>query len=181
MRIFRVRVHDPANRLLTAAELGTPSRGSARFSNRMSPAGIPMFYGAFDEQTAIAETYDASQGNQVVITVAEFVTARDFPVLDLTKLPQIPSLFDSDRRDTRPGLIFLNDFISDLSAPIEKNGREHIEYVPTQVVTEFFRHCYKHPTHGAVRGILYKSAQRTGGDCCVLFFESDHCCDMHRR
>jgi hypothetical protein len=47
-----------------------------------------------------------------------------------------PSLFDEQRRHLRAGLSFLHDFAADLAKPIEKDGREHIEYVPTQIVTE---------------------------------------------
>lgn len=42
-RIYRVRVHDPKETFRAAANLGTPSAENALFSNRMSPAGIPMF------------------------------------------------------------------------------------------------------------------------------------------
>lgn len=173
-RIYRVRVHDPSEELRTASELGTPSTENARYSNRMSPAGIPMFYGAFDEETAIRETFDPLRGNNVAITVGEFRTARGFPVVDLTKVPPIPSVFDSEKRDSRPDIIFLHHFIRDLQAQVTKDGREHIDYVPTQIVTEYIRHLYKHPEHGMVRGILYCSA-RSEGECCVLFFDSEQC------
>jgi hypothetical protein len=55
-RWFRARPHTPAETYTSAADLGTVPRKHARHSNRMSPAGIPMFYGAEDAATAIAET-----------------------------------------------------------------------------------------------------------------------------
>lgn len=176
--IFRARVHDPKHILKSATELGTAPAEEACLSNRMSPAGIPMFYGTSDPATALAETYDPSQGPLVKITIGKFETARNFPVLDLTCAPEVPSIFDSGEIDNRPGIIFLHHFITDLSNPIEKDGLEHIEYVPTQVVTEFFRHVYIHPTYGKVLGILYNSSQKPGGECCVLFFQSDQCCQI---
>jgi hypothetical protein len=39
--VFRARVHDPHIVLSTAKELGPPPADLARFSNRMSPAGLP--------------------------------------------------------------------------------------------------------------------------------------------
>jgi hypothetical protein len=41
----------------------------------MSPAGIPMFYGAFDEKTAILETCQKKKDSAPVATVATFLSA----------------------------------------------------------------------------------------------------------
>lgn len=178
-QIYRVRVHDPKETFQTAASLGTPSSENARFSNRMSPAGIPMFYGAFDEKAAVRETFDPSRNNNVVITVGQFRTAREFPVVDLTRIPSVPSIFDSARRESRPDIIFLNHFMRDFQAQVTKDGREHIDYVPTQIVTEYIRHLYSHPDYGVVRGVLYSSV-RGEGECCVLFFDNDQCCNIEK-
>jgi hypothetical protein len=93
-RWFRARVHSLAEKFTSAADLGTAPLKAARLSNRMSPAGIPMFYGAGDEATAIAETDTPIPGTPAVVTVAKFKTARDAWVVDLTALPRFPSLFD---------------------------------------------------------------------------------------
>lgn len=156
----------------TINELGPPSRDNAIYSNRMSPAGIPMFYGSFEETTAIAEIKDKATQ---YVTTAAFKTARPFKVLDLTRLPGFPSLFDESRRHLRAPLIFLRDFLKDFSKPIEKDGREHIKYVPTQVVTEYFRHIFRNEEAEQVKGIIYPSARRKTGRSCVLFFEEKDC------
>src|SRR5437870_5994128 len=39
------------------------------------------------------------------------------------------------RRHLRAALSFLRGFVEGLAKPIKKDGREHIEYVPTQIVT----------------------------------------------
>lgn len=57
--LIRIRVDDQPH--TTASALGTPEPEHARQSNRMSPAGIPMFYGAFDLDTAHAETFDPAR------------------------------------------------------------------------------------------------------------------------
>jgi hypothetical protein len=177
-RFYRVRVHKPSEYVKTAKDLGTPPEEHARFSNRMSPAGIPLFYGASDRLTTVKETYDPQQVGPVLITGGEFLTARPLLVCDFTHLPPIPSLFETEKRHTRHDLVFLHDFVADLSKPIERDGREHIEYVPTQVVTEFLRRVYSHPDLGPVHGILYRSAKRSSGLCCALFFESEDCTDL---
>ena len=177
-RVTRARPHGRNEALRTPADFGPPPIEKAIFSNRMSPAGIPMFYGVFDRETALKEICDSLSNPDVIATTAEFETARDFPVLNLTELPCVPSIFDTQERGSRPGIIFLRGFSNDLSKRIEKDGREHIEYVPTQVVTEYFRHIYNNPDYGRVRGIIYPSARRKGGKCCVLFFRSEECCEI---
>ncbi len=139
---IRVRIHDPELSFHTAKDLGAPPIEAARYSNRMSPAGIPMFYAALDEQTAIKETYQDT-GAPAIATIAKFRTLKDLEVLDLTLLENVPSIFDSEREHKRQALIFLNAFVKEITIPIVKDGREHIEYVPTQVFTEYFRHVYK--------------------------------------
>lgn len=176
-KIFRARVHKRGETPRSADELGPPPEEKA-ISNRMSPVGIPMFYGAFDEITAVKEVCYSSSRNEVLVTTGIFETARDFLVLDLTRLPKIPSMFDSARRDTRPEIMFLDDFTEDLGKQIKKDGREHLEYIPTQIVTEFFRHIYVSSESEFLKGILYPSAQNKGGKCCVLFFRSEDCCDI---
>ncbi|MEK6769280.1 MAG: hypothetical protein AABY85_09875, partial [Gemmatimonadota bacterium] len=42
-------------------------------------------------------------------------------------------------------------------------------YVPSQVVTEFFRFRFRDRTGQQVRGILYPSTALEGGRACVLF------------
>src|SRR5262249_23506696 len=56
-----------------------------------------------------------------------------------------------------------------LAKPIKKDDREHIEYVPTQVVTEFLRHEFRTEGGHRVKGIIYQSARNGKGKCCVLF------------
>lgn len=159
----------------TVKELGIPPLHKAIYSNRMSPAGIPMFYGSLDENTAIAEIYDKKDKKKRYVTVATFRTMKGFKILDLTQLPDFPSLFDESRRYLRAPLIFLRSFLADFSKPIKKDGREHIEYVPTQVVTEYFRHIFRDESRDVVMGIVYPSARRKNGSSCVFFFEDKDC------
>ncbi len=177
MRWFRARVHDPAKEYTSAADLGTAPRKAAVFSNRMSPAGIPMFYGAADVETVVAETYTPTPDKPTTVTVAKFETARDACVVDFTALPPVPSLFDEGRRQLRAPISFLWSFVRDLAKPIQRDGREHIEYVPTQIVTEYLRHVFRTEDGPRVRGVIYQSSRNGGGKCSVLFVGNRQCCD----
>jgi hypothetical protein len=52
---------------------------------------------------------------------------------------------------------------------VEKNGREHIKYVPTQVLSEYFAKIYKKPDGNPLDGMVYYSAARNAGTNIVLF------------
>lgn len=40
-------------------------------------------------------------------------------------------------------MIFLDRFAHEVSKPVAPDALEHIEYVPTQIVTEYFRHAFE--------------------------------------
>lgn len=171
---YRARVHDADVEIDSGGTLGTPRH--ARFANRMSPVGICMFYGAWERETAIAEVRDPEKVERKLVTSGAFKASRPLRILDLRNIPQPPSLFDLEERDERIVRLFLMDFARDLAKPISKTGVHHIEYVPTQVVTEFFRLVYRHEGR-SLDGIIFASSRREGGSCCVLFFEGRQCVD----
>jgi hypothetical protein len=171
-RFYRARVHAQKKHYNTSSQLGPPPARKAIYSNRMSPAGISMFYGADTKRTAIAETYRRSH-QPVAITIAVFETLYPIRVVDLTRLPSEPSLFDRDKRHIRYAIRFLRGFIDDLTKPIARDEREHIEYVPTQIVTEYFRYGFEGGKR--LQGLLYPSARHRGGTSCVLFFDQSQC------
>ena len=154
--IYRARIHDPNITLSNASELGSPPTELAVYPNRMSPAGISMFYGSFNIDTVIKETFKAKKDRPSVATIGRFKPLRELQVLDLTSLPDIPSIFDEHRGYQRSTIIFLQSFVDDLSKPIEKDDRSHIEYVPTQVFTEYIRHAYKFEDGTKFEGIVLR-------------------------
>ena len=170
-RLYRVRLHSPGGAPANTIEaLGPPPVESARFSNRMSPAGMSMFYGGLEEATALAETYVRHDGNPAEATVAVFGLPDDLHVIDLTELPEFPSVFGSDGENLeRPTIHFIHAFVWDFVRAVEKDGREHVEYVPSQVVTEYIRYRLGEKAGVQIRGILYPSSRAEGGTGCVLF------------
>ena len=130
-----------------------------------------MFYGAMDAETTIAEIAEQGKG----VTVGLFRTAKPLVVVDFTKKLVLPSIFDIPRRGKRDVLRFVQGFVRDLQRPITKDGREHVDYVPTQIVTEYFRRTFPDCN---VDGLLYPSVKNDGGVCCVLFVEHDQCADI---
>jgi hypothetical protein len=172
-----IEIHEE---LTKASSLGPPSSELALGASRMSSAGIPVFYGALDPDTAVAETLAHAGANRsktrVKVWWGAFQTITSFTLVDLTSLPEVPGFFSSKRADREP-LGFLHSFTSDVARPIPADGREHSEYAPTQVVAEYFRHVYRTADGHSADGILYPSSQ-TGGQACVLFVGAGEVCNQ---
>ena len=172
-RLLRARSQKLGEKHTTPQDLGPPPKEIANQANRMSPAGIAMFYACDNPETALRET--AKKTGQFVI--GEFETRRPAVILDLTDIPSIPSLFAviSDSSEFRPRevLSFLNHIADEISKPVQRDDRVHIEYIPTQVVTEFVRS--KLTREGArVDGIKYQSAVHLGHSSYVIFATQDN-------
>lgn len=172
-KVYRARYQSPSKVYRTAGELGPPPLDRAIQTNRMSPPGIVMTYVAEDCETALAETANRSG----IYAVGEFVNDHDLLILDLTRLPAIPSVFaelpDSLEHDPRPKLIFLHKINREISRPIARDDRVHIEYVPTQVVTEYVRTVVR--INGRkVDGIRYASSRRCAGASLVIFADQSN-------
>jgi hypothetical protein len=173
---WRVRIHDVDSPLRLAADFAAPPLDLAKVSNRMSPAGVSMFYGATDFATAVVETYEPGRGENKAAFGAQFMTCRAMRMLDLVNLPTAPSIFDVGRRELRDALGFMRQFRDDLTLPISRDGREHIEYVPTQVFTEFVLYELELDGVRGFDGILYPSS-RNSAECCVIFADHADCLD----
>ncbi len=156
-QLLRARQHAPEVTLTTPAQLGSPPPAAAA-ANRMSPPGISMFYGAEASQTALAEL--RPEASPCAATVGTWATARSLRYLDLVDV-EVPSIFDVVGASQRPWLLFLRGFATDVSRPTTPGGGA-VDYVPTQVVTEYVRHVLGDPDD-PVRGIRYRSAVSGGG------------------
>jgi hypothetical protein len=166
-RLFRAHTHTPAEQLEGARRLGVPPPEKAA-NNRMSPAGIPMFYGAGDPATAIAEVRAAeTDPARSAVTVGVFEPTHDLLLVDLSDIPALPGLFDERDAYARAALRFLASFATDVSGAVQRDGRDHVDYVPTQVFSEWLRWEFK-PYGTPIDGIQYRSA--IGSGVCVALF-----------
>lgn len=157
--IFRARIDKIKHDSIQA--LGAPPCHKACFSNRMTPAGISMLYGTLDAQTAIAEVGKGEADK--ILSLASIQLLPETQVVDFTRIPPAPDFFDLDKSSRRYLCQFLMSFVRELNTSIEKDGREHIEYVPTQVLTEYLK------TTLLVDGMIFPSAIKPGGKCVVLW------------
>lgn len=166
--LWRARTHGGGKAVGSAKELGTTPVDHSR-NNRMSPAGIPMFYGAFDPDTAVAE---GAQGkSDPLVTVGAFQVTGPALLLDLTRLKPVPSVFAADG-DERGQWQFLHYFERSLRA---KPTTHEIDYIPTQIVTEYFLKVFEGGQ--SFDGIQYMSDVVNGQVCVVLDIRNEACLD----
>lgn len=147
-----------------ASALGPAPKKKAA-ANRMSPRGVAMLYASADPQTAIAEI--AGHSVKPLALIGGFTSTRDLTVFDLSKPVPIPSPYDKVRRDEYHRALFLRHFVADITRPIILDGREHLEYVPTQIVTEYLRWLL----HEKLDGIALPSSRQEGATTYVFFFD----------
>ena len=163
--IYRCVKYSTRLKKICLSKLASPPVQYATIPNRMSPAGVSMFYGSMDKQTPLDEAQNGS-GNKYAY-LGEFEFVKEIRVLNLVDIPRRPTIFD---KSDYWGIRFLHEFTKEVSKPI--SNRNTMEYVPTQVMTEFFRYNIK----PSINGIVYMSSKNRT-KCCVLFLDNAQCTD----
>ncbi len=147
-----------------AEEIGPPPANLAA-AGRMNAQGIPVFYGAVDLSTCVAEIR-APVGSFVV--AAKFKLSRPVRLLDLNALENAyadVSHFTPESSSHQSRAAFLRWLANAISRPVTPLD-ETSEYLPTQALAEYLatRPCSN------LDGIIYRSSQVGGtGSNLVLF------------
>jgi len=135
-----------------------------------------MFYGANEAATAFEETIDLKTMSGRTARAAKFSAVVPLALLDLTEIPRPESYFSSSwDRERRGARAFLQAFADTVSEPISRDRKYHLEYVPTQVFTEFIRYELKTGCVKQFHGIKYKSSRKNGGICYAIFADQNAC------
>jgi hypothetical protein len=104
--------------------------------------------------------------------VGRFELIDAIRVVDLREVDPVPSLFDSERRNLRASIAFLHCFVQDISTPAEPTDIQNLDYVPTQIITEYPR--YELPAHfGRIEGVIWRSSKDRTVDACALFIANE--------
>jgi RES domain-containing protein len=159
--IYRARPWGQEGGFSTARDLGPPPPHLATQANRMNPPGIPMTYAAETLDVAVCET------RRSPVSVGRFRIERPARVLDLAELPEVPGIFAGAERKYRLGLLFIHAFTREITKPVDRDERVHIDYIPSQVVTEYIRSSKIEAEY--IDGIRYPSALQPRGRNLVLF------------
>ncbi|NRT10735.1 HEPN-associated N-terminal domain-containing protein [Flavobacterium sp. 14A] len=173
--IYRCRQHHSSKVVIEKEKLVAPPEKYAIYPNRFSPSGISMLYSAFDPTTAFLETISREDKKKDSITISKFKLKKEIYVIDFNRLPNIPSIFDFKKVKTHYLIRFLYDLVRDFTHEIKKDGKEHIEYVPTQVVTEYFRYPFNKNRQNIIEGIVYPSSKNKLESSSVIFWNNEEC------
>lgn len=170
--IYRARQHKTNIQVKHCSEIGPAPKEHAA-ANRFSAEGISIFYGSQDEKTAIKEVVDPSKKDEV-ISIGKFKPARALNLVDLRNLNPI-GFFNINRYKLREPSLFLISFVKKISKKINRQDNERIDYVPSQIVTEYFRFVLPKAIDNEINGVIYKSIQDPQKDCYAIFADSTQC------
>jgi hypothetical protein len=193
-KFWRARNHKLCHPLKPPEDFTSPPLDKAIKPNRMSPAGISMFYGADDVDTAAREINPNGIPPGQRASGVCFKSRRPLQILDLMKIVPEKSYFAQEAREWRHGVEFLRRFSRNASVPIvgpagasefvqrmREEPLPEVDYVPTQVFTEYVRYHMTHdgkPDGRPIDGIRYRSSlndDKENHGCYVLFFDQDDC------
>lgn len=119
--------------------------------NRMSPAGVSLFYASFNKSTAVDECYGEKTD---ALLLGEFVTKKALNVFDLTKIPG-PSFWMDGWQENQ----FLHSFNREITKKLDPKDTNLLQYIPTQVFTEFLRYMFVDGKGRKLDGMIYGSSK----------------------
>ena len=116
-------------------EMGPPPSNNAK-AGRMNAEGIPVFYGALEEETCLAEIR-APVGS--LVALGRFALLTSVRILDLGALSMSDtevSHFDPKYREARSRQKFLWEWVEEISSPVMPHD-EAREYIASQAVADY--------------------------------------------
>ena len=156
-----------------SSQLGPPPSDKAT-AGRMNAEGIPVFYGALEEETCVSEVR-APVGSFVVLV--KFDLLSPISVLDLEALSNPDSEFshfDPDYIEKRSRERFLKELVGEMSRPVMPH-EEAREFIATQIVSEYLANRVYPPLHG----IIFSSAQTGNGGRNIVLFNGARSVETH--
>ena len=145
-------------------EIAPPPSRLAK-AGRMNAEGIPVFYGAMDEGTCVAEVR-ALVGSHVVLAKFEFL--RAMRLLDFDALAEVyddSSFFDPECAERQGRAAFFRWLVNEISRPVMPQD-ESFEYIATQALSEYLAN----KVTPRLDGIIFRSTQRGGEGRNVVLF-----------
>lgn len=169
-KLYRARSERDAHNFLVEAQqaparLLGPAPRDRSSAGRMNAQGVSFFYVALDRATACAEVASHSPYDEAV--VGEFTLQQPLRVLDLTTVPTPRSVFDETAQNARDlPLEALSVYQERITRPVILDHNHPVDYAPTQILTDAFRHMAGQP----LDGIMYPSRVSEGGVNVVFFY-----------
>jgi RES domain-containing protein len=164
-KIFRVRLgyleQEYNLAAIPVAEMGAPTPDCVKVPGRANTVGVSYFYGAEDEETAVAEK---RPHRGALVSLAEGETIRDLRLIDLAAGMELASPFECSGeylRSLMESCELFNHLNKEFAKPLRHTDDTH-EYRPTQFFAEWAK------DHG-YDGLRYESSMSRGGRNVVFF------------
>jgi DNA-directed RNA polymerase subunit N (RpoN/RPB10) len=167
-KLYRTRQHKWKDEIQRVDQMASLPNFLNKTAGRMNAAGISLFYCSQNRQLTIDEVVGKRRSSKPYYTTSIFYNKEQLRLVDLTKLPDIPSVFDSQNNRFRDIIFFLKTFMTEISQPVKVKD-SILEYLPTQVITEYLRYN----TELNVQGIIYWSSKSVKEKNIVLFFDHE--------
>ena len=168
--LYRCRPAKETDKVTSFADVTAPPVAASK-ANRLSPTGISMFYGSFDKDTPLIET--RAYATTPLIYRASFEITRDLRVINLCNMPAVDFWMPSGWQEYS----FLSHFHQEISKPLTPKDNLDIEYIPSQIFTEYLRYLCLSSAGEPYDGIIYQSAQ-TKKPNIVLFYDNKTSADV---
>ena len=160
--LYRCRPADGTEKVNEFKDI-TASPVQAAKANRLSPVGISMFYGSYDKVTPYCEVKNYS--DKPLFYTGRFHTTKNLSVVDLSSL-KCSFWMPSHWQET----LFLKHFHKEIAKPLKKDDTD-VEYVPSQIFTEYLRYLCVNSKDKPYDGIIYHSSL-TGEKNVALFYDN---------
>lgn len=137
-------------------------------NGRMNVAGIPVFYGALeDDSVAVSEVQPYINQEVAVVT---FVARDELSVFDFTALNYSSAhQQEHNRNENYQVYDVLQEIQTGVSKPIKPSDKEY-EYIPMQILAEYIKERFK------VEGIVFTSSLHENGKNVVIFLQEKYTC-----
>ena len=159
-KLYRCRPADENEKVFEFKDITSPPVKAAK-ANRLSPVGISMFYGSYDETTPYREVKNYS--DKPLFYKGRFHTTKELTVVDLSYLKcsfWMPGLWQET--------LFLKHFHKEISKPLKQEDTE-VEYVPSQIFTEYLRYICRNRQGKPYDGIIYRSSLTNEKNVCLFY------------
>lgn len=167
-KLYRTRQHKCKGEIQKVEQMASLPNFLNRTAGRMNAAGISLFYCSQNKKLTIDEVVSKRRSSKPYYTTSISFNKEQLRLVDFTKLPPVPSIFDTEKNHFRDIILFLKTFMTEISQPVKVKD-SILEYLPTQVVTEYLRYN----TELNVQGIIYWSSKNVKEKNIVLFFDHE--------
>lgn len=162
--LYRAEFEGDQTGAIGRADLGFPLKRATRTHLVLNPSGIPALYAAESIESILSACTEAGY-----YAIATYRVKSRLSVLDLTGLSAVPSIFAGPESEwyRRRYLVLAHKLRNAMARPAKQGASAALDYLPTQVVAEYFRVSFP----GGTQGIRFPGMPLTAAPRLVLFEE----------